>query len=470
MQRKHSVRLYYFTTMLTVLFVGVIIICVSQFLLSAHYYSNKKEDRLRRQVVTLSEEIRTNKNLSLDDLDTMVEYLFDIDRNNTFILNSEGKVLVAYQSNFAEIGSQFPSVALEKARDGVFSEYSTLDHTFFYKNFIAGTCVTSASTGEDYYLFVLTDGKQMNDFIKNGVVSLTISSIMVLIIAALLNIVIFKRMLKPIEEISKVANEFSLGHYDVRQPVKGDDEFSRLAIGFNNMADSLQAIDETRQSFMGSFAHELRTPMTAIQGFIDGLLDGTIPEDQQSKYLKIVSEEVSRLSRLIQRMLDISKLEAGEYDFDYTIFNIYDPIIAVILGAEQRIESKNIEIKWAQEIEPQLVKADKDFLQEVIFNLLDNAIKFTNEGGDIIFSVERVDTQVKVSIKNTGLGISQQDIVHIFDRFYKEDESRGRNKNGTGLGLHICRIYINGMGGRIWADSKEGEWFEISFMLPAGLD
>ena len=176
----------------------------------------------------------------------------------------------------------------------------------------------------------------------------------------------------------------------------------------NKMADNIQSNDNSRGQFMGNIAHELRTPMTTIKGFIDGILDGTIPPEMQNHYLQLVSEETGRLARLIQNMLDLSKLESGEYQVNARMFNIWETLTGVALSAEQRINDGMIDIDGLTMDEKVLVYADPDLIHQVAYNLLDNAIKFTPAGGTIRFGVEKLGPEVEVSIWNSGQGISPE--------------------------------------------------------------
>ena len=213
---------------------------------------------------------------------------------------------------------------------------------------------------------------------------------------------------------------------------------------------------------MGNIAHELRTPMTTIKGFIDGMLDGTIPPEENQHYLTIVSQETGRLARLVQNMLDITKLEAGEVPIHAQNYDLWKTVTDVVLSDEQRIEDGKIDIQGLGG-PPMPIFADPDFVHQVVYNIVDNAIKFTPEGGTISFAAQKKGNMVEVRIENTGAGIAPEALPFVFERFYKEDRSRG-----SGLGLHICKILINLSGGQIHAESEEGKWCRFVFTLPAG--
>lgn len=178
-----------------------------------------------------------------------------------------------------------------------------------------------------------------------------------------------------------------------------------------------------------------------------------------------MSQEVGRLTRLIQNMLDISKLEAGEYRVNAQSYDIWESITGVVFSAEQRIQNQHVEIQGLAPTRT-MVYADQDLVYQVVYNILDNALKFTPEGGYIRFSVKKSGGMVTVSIRNSGQGIGADALPFVFERFYKEDKSRGLNARGSGLGLHICKILVGLSGGKIWAESEEGQWCQFNFTLP----
>ena len=209
--------------------------------------------------------------------------------------------------------------------------------------------------------------------------------------------------------------------------------------------------------------------MSIIFFDIDGTvmdLDGTIPPELYNHYLGVVSQEVGRLTRLIQNMLDLSKLESGEYQVNARMFNIWETLTGVALSAEQRINDGMIELEGLTMDEKVLVYADPDLIHQVAYNLLDNAIKFTPAGGTIRFSVEKLGPEAEISIWNSGQGISPEALPYVFQRFYKEDRSRGLHARGAGLGLNICKVLVNLSGGQIRVESQQGEWCRFVFTLP----
>ena len=224
------------------------------------------------------------------------------------------------------------------------------------------------------------------------------------------------------------------------------------------------------RSFIENVSHELKTPMTTIAGFIDGILDGTIPYDKQKHYLRIVSDEVRRLSRMVATMLNLAKFEAGELKVNPSKFSLTDLVCRTLIPLEQLITNKQIEIRGLEDCDSVELTADRDMLSQAVYNLIDNAIKFTNPGGYIEFRIAEKDGRVFFSIRNSGAGIPMNDLPHIFERFYKSDKSRSMDRKGTGLGLYIVKTIVSMHHGQIVAKSAEGEYTEFDFWLPEQMD
>ena len=239
----------------------------------------------------------------------------------------------------------------------------------------------------------------------------------------------------------------------------------QLAMALNNMAQSLSTTENARRSFTANVSHELKTPMTTISGFVDGILDGTIPPEQERHYLTIVSGETKRMSRLVRTMLNLSRIEAGEMEIKHSKFNIVETICQALFLFETQIEEKNLDVRGLDH-DKVMVDADPDLVHQVVYNLIENAVKFVNEGGYLEFGFSSDVKNTYISVKNSGAGLSKEEIPKIFDRFYKTDRSRGLDKNGVGLGLYIVRSIVSLHGGEIIVRSNEGEFVEFVFSLP----
>ena len=266
--------------------------------------------------------------------------------------------------------------------------------------------------------------------------------------------------------MSAAAKRFAVGDFSYRVKIESNDELADLGYAFNDMAEALDKLEGSRRSFVANVSHELKTPMTSIAGFIDGILDGTIPKEKHEYYLKIVSDEVRRLSRLVVAMLNMSKMESGDFEMKPKNYNITDQIIHILLTFEQKIDKKNIEIRGLETLEPMFVKADTDMVYQVIYNIFDNAVKFTDENGYINIGISDAGDMLEISIENSGLGIKSDELSRIFERFYKVDKSRSLDAKGTGLGLYLAKTIVEMHGGRIFARSKNEKTAEFVFTLP----
>ncbi len=317
------------------------------------------------------------------------------------------------------------------------------------------------------YVFAFSDATDLNIF-SNAILSIfMVCAGSMLMVSSVVSIIVAGRLTTPMRTISEAARKFSQGDFGARVQVEGDDEVAQLATTFNQMATFVEKNEKSRSSFVANIAHELRTPMTSIKGFVDGMLDGTIPPEMQHRYLSVISDEVGRLARLTNSMLNISKLESGEFQMNVANYNIWDTIAAIAFAFENRIEDSNITLKG---FAPRkiMVNADQDLIHQVVYNIFDNALKFTPKDGYISFDVseDKGSGKVTVKIRNSGQGISKESLPYIFERFYKEDSSRSVHTRGAGIGLYISKTLVQRSGGDIWAESEEGQYTEFIFTLP----
>lgn len=299
-----------------------------------------------------------------------------------------------------------------------------------------------------------------------------LSMLVVIFVSFIFSFTVSKKICVPIRQISNTAEKFAKRSFgeriDLAKSSYNIKEMRELADTFNHMANDLEKSEEIRNNFISDVSHELRTPMTTIKGFVDGILDGTIPEESRNTYLKIVSDEVSRLTKLVNNFLDVSRMENNNTVMEFKNFDIAEVIRIGVIGLENRIEQKHISVELNFEETNMYVYADYDSIKRVVTNLLDNAVKFTNENGKIVASAKRRKKEIVVSIYNTGMGISKDDSVYVFKRFYKADKSRSINKEGTGIGLYIVNDIIAKHGKKITVESKEGEYAEFIFALDSG--
>ena len=274
-----------------------------------------------------------------------------------------------------------------------------------------------------------------------------------------------KRISKPIYQINQAAKIIAAGDFEKRLAVKSRDEVGQLADSFNNMAESLANQEKSRREFIANVSHDIRSPLTSMRGFLNALMDGTIPADSQDKYLQIVLDESERLTKLANDILDISKIQSMEIELTKTKFDINELIRKTLITFEPRVTGKQIALRVAFADERNIVLADEEKIRRVIYNLIDNAVKFTDENGHIHVETTAKGGKVFICVRDDGKGIGAEEQKFIFDRFYKADASRGEDKTGSGLGLSIVRAFVQAHEETIALESKAGEGCAFTFTL-----
>ncbi len=290
----------------------------------------------------------------------------------------------------------------------------------------------------------------------------------VLLIALAATSILAKNEAEQLGRLTEVAHRFGRGDFQARAPVANNStiEINELANAFNTMAISLEQSERQRQEFVANVSHELKTPMTTIAGFMDGMLDGTIPPERHRQYMKTVAEEVRRLSRLVRSMLDISTLQAkGTPEAKKPRFHLTESVGQILLTFEKKITDKSIEVEVDFPDKPLFVWADMDSISQVLSNLTDNAVKFCQEGGTLWVRVTQEGGKARVVVGNTGKTIPPMELPLLFDRFHKMDKSRSKDRDGYGLGLYIVKTIMDSHGEDIVATSEDGKT-EFSFCLP----
>ena len=348
---------------------------------------------------------------------------------------------------------------------GDYAGMTTLGGLFSEKRFVAGTPIllTNAFTREPVQLglvFVAAETSSITGLWRAFTSIFFFTAVVVLCIAFIASSVTSLRQTKPLNEIAEAARKFGHGELDVR--VRGyenrRDEVGELAEAFNAMADSLAKSEARRSEFVANISHELKTPMTTIAGFADGILDGTIPPEKSREALQVVSSETRRLSRLVRRMLDLSQLQAreGAPISAQEQFNVAEVMCQVLVSLEGKINGRSLDVDAQIPEEPVMVWGDPDSITQVCYNLLDNAIKFSAPGGTIGITVTTKGPKACVAVRNRGETIPPEELPLVFDRFHKSDRSRSVDKEGVGLGLYIVKTILNNHKESITVTSQDG--------------
>ena len=296
-----------------------------------------------------------------------------------------------------------------------------------------------------------------------------LSSLAVILVAITIMIWVAKNHSKPLSQMKKAAVAFGHGDLNARVEVRPtySEEIQELALAFNNMAVSLQKSEYQRQEFVANVSHELKTPMTTIAGFADGILDGTISPEKQNHYLQLISEETKRLNRLVRSMLDTARLQENSSipDSQKNHFDVTECAGQVLLSFEQKITAKDLDVQVTMPDYPVYTRAQQDQITQVLYNLMDNAVKFCPQKGLLSLDLRTGGNKIYVSVRNSGNTIPEEELPLVFDRFHKLDKSRTENRDGWGLGLYIVKTIICAHGENISVVSRDGQT-EFTFTLP----
>ena len=297
--------------------------------------------------------------------------------------------------------------------------------------------------------------------------ALLYAALAAMVVAVLLSIYLSRSVIAPVRAMSLAAQRIAEGRYEERVQVRGEDELARLALQFNQMAEKLSEVEAMRRRLIGDVSHELRTPLTAIKGSMEGLMDGVLPAAPET--FQQIHSEADRINRLVDDLQELSRVESRAYTLDLRPVDLSSAVQTVMKRLAPQAEAKRIALD--ADLRPDLPRllADEDRLVQVLTNLTGNALQYTPENGRVIISARRDQQEIRVSVQDTGAGMSPEHLPHIFDRFYRVDASRSRREGGgSGIGLTIARALVEAHGGRIRAESAgEGQGSVFSFTIPA---
>ena len=480
MKKKQTIFKKYLWLSMSAVFLGFAVLGVMIVYFVTQYWEADRWQSLKSYATTVSLAI-TDKTVFENDKAIFPEEYNDVIKDTMSTLSGglQADIIVTdmdgcitFMSENAESIDSFTVISKElvsSALHGTLQEVSDFGGIYNDKYFIVGVPVQLlqgnglTSIGA---VFVTSTASHYKDYVITIVKIFCSAGIVIFALIFCFMGLFSYQLTKPLGQMAKAAKAFGKGDFSIRVNVSSNDEIGELARSFNTMADSLAASEGMRRAFVANVSHELKTPMTTIAGFIDGILDGTIPQERQSYYLNIVTVEVKRLSRLVTSMLALSRIDSGELKMVRQTFDISSTVLNTFLTFEQKLEQRRINVIGLDELKALNIEGDPDMIHQVVYNLVENASKFTNEGGDITVKTQKQGSEAVVSITNTGEGIPAEHIGFIFDRFYKTDKSRSHDKNGMGLGLYLVRSIIRQHGGDITAESEEGKYTTFEFRIP----
>lgn len=471
---KKSIFSKIFLMNIAIVMVGVLILAVLEYTLISKYIYRERLDTLKDNANAIASFIDSGSSF-----ERLENFLYGFSRStnkNILIIDKKCRILLASTDSDIYNGAA-EYVDLKYCSDVLSNkehiEEGTLGNIYKTEMFtLQIPIINNANRQVVGAVFISTAAPEMlrMQFQISRIMGLCL--LLVVFVSFVFSFALSRGISEPIKRIGSTAKKFAKGDFSSRVEIdeKGYNimEVSELAETFNDMAYDLEQADNIRNNFISDVSHELRTPMTTIAGFVDGILDETIPPEKQRDYLVIVKDEISRLSGLVNSFLDITRLKNGKLSLEMVDFDINEVIRRTLINFESRIDGKNINVDVEFENESCYVKADVDSIKRVLTNLLDNAIKFTDEGGRIAVKVYGRQQEVCVSVYNTGCGIAGNELKFIFERFYKVDRSRSVNREGTGIGLYIVKDILNQHGKDIRVKSSEGEYAEFTFTLDKG--
>lgn len=391
--------------------------------------------------------------------------LSSISESDIILCDADGTVL-RYNSTSAETDSCRGKMVSSVVTDQICSQgsYSGMSDLGIYNgelHFVSGVpifCASSDGTETVAYLVLMTaSADSLMTLWKTLATMFFFTAVVVICIAFISSSIFSLQQVKPLREMADTVRRFGMGEYEVRVNDCGrTDEVGDLARAFNAMADSIASSEKRRQEFVANISHELKTPMTTISGFTDGILDGTIPPERVNSSLQIISSETTRLARLVRQMLDVSALQAKENVQSQVEFDIGETMVQVLISLEGKVKKRQLDLDVHIPDSPVMVWGDPDGITQVCYNLLDNAAKFATPGTAIGISITTRSNKAYVSVKDHGETIPPEELNMIFDRFHKSDRSRSIDKEGVGLGLYIVKTILNNHKETINVTSQDG--------------
>jgi signal transduction histidine kinase len=396
------------------------------------------------------------------DFRISLSFAANVSGTDVLILDEDGMVVLCSDADVScdHLGKILDDAYTQAVCEGgaVYSA-CTVEGLYDEARYLMGVPIVSSATGENIgIVLVSSPSRDIASLLLRTTLIFFWTAVAVLLLAMLLTWIVARSQARPLGALAAAAHRFGHGDLSTRVTVgKGStNEVKDLANAFNTMAESLEQSERQRQEFVANVSHELKTPMTTIAGFMDGMLDGTIPPEKHPQYMKTVSDEVKRLSRLVRSMLDVSRLRAQPNRATFAAFDVCETAGQALLTFEQKINAKHLEVEVDFPDEGCRVLAEPDAITQVVTNLIDNAVKFAAPDGALRLSVQESGGKALVSVANTGDTIPPDELSLIFDRFHKTDKSRSVDRDGVGLGLYIVRTILDNHAETINVTSENG--------------
>ncbi len=394
---------------------------------------------------------------------TTMETVSSVSDASVIVASTQGEIL--YASDEGMYSKQIPQQIVDQILEGGnYAGLTNLNGIYGSNRYIAGLPVQVQLDNPNLLVnvgvvLVSGDTSGLSEMWRSTATIFFFAAVVVLLIAVIASSITSAHQTRPLTEMAEAARKFGRGEFDVRVNNYKDrcDEIGELAEAFNSMANSLAKVESQRAEFIANVSHELKTPMTTIAGFAEGILDGTIPPEKERDALNVVVSETRRLSRLVRRMLDLSRLNAlTETVTAQEQFDIIEIMSRVLISLEGRINDRGLDVDAQFPEDPVMVWGDPDAVTQVCYNLLDNAAKFAAQGTAITAQITKKDGKAYIAIQNLGATIPPDELPLLFDRFHKADSSRSVDRDGVGLGLYIVKTILGNLKENITVTSEDG--------------
>lgn len=459
-----------FTMILCLLVAAILVIGLSFLYLFDRYAQDHQKQSLDDTAQSVTELVQSYSATYLNSWEfrTNLAVAARASDNDIVICNGAGVVCICMErSNCEHLGKRLDSDTVDTLFQGEKSKLNKAVSTLYGDERMASAIAVLNNDGSRLCIVVVSVQKAAITALTEKMLRVFLLAALLILVAALLAIPIFtRREARPIQEMAAAARQIAHGNLDVRVPTGNEnEELEELAVAFNNMTLALKNSETIRNEFVANISHELKTPMTTIAGYLDGMLDGTIPPEKYRYYMELVSTEARRLSRLVRSMLDISRLRDQGIPADQkTNFDICEAAGQALLCFEQRINQKKLNVEIDMPDEGLTIHAAQDSVTQVLYNLIDNAVKFVNEGGTLSVRIRRHGNSAMISVGNTGKTIPPEELPLVFDRFHKIDKSRSNDRDGWGLGLYIVKTIVLAHGEDVYVTSQDGKT-EFTFSM-----
>ena len=472
--KKRCLTIYWQNFMLTasVVMLTLALLGSAFFALTYSYAVDERSEQMQSKATIVSHMVSSYiESGSLTGLRELANFASNVTDAQFLICNTDGDLLLTTDPTHANRVLTMPQEVIDGAMSGdAYTTRTTLGGIYEETHFVVGVPIESNGALVGFVLAV-TGARALTTMWRTFIGLFFMTAVTVLLLSFVVSAWVSMRQSRPIHEMAEATRRFADGNFDVRMHnYEGVTEISELTEAFNSMADSLQETERQRREFIANVSHELKTPMTTIAGYTDGILDGTIPPEQEKEYLRIISDEARRLSRLVRRMLEVSQLQSRDLTRTKAPFDVCESMRRVLISMEKKITDRGLDVDADIPDGSIMVLGDNDLITQVIYNLLENATKFARAGSALYLGVTTLNGKALVSVRNEGDTIPAEEIPLLFERFHKSDKSRSEDKDGVGLGLYVVKTILEQHKEHIAVTSENGlTTFTFTITLAGGL-